>query len=76
MQKRRAAPRPARSPRPKEKEMTEALLVLYAYLIPAVPLWGWAYFKKAGKQGLKLACLGLFALQRAISTAAVVHRFF
>lgn len=54
----------------------QALMMLYAYLIPAVPLWGASYFKKAGRRGLRLACLALFVLQLFISTFAVVHKFF
>mgnify|MGYP000229661104 CR=1 FL=1 len=54
----------------------EALLILYAAAIPAVPFWGFCHFKKAEKLGYAAVCLALTLSQLAISGYAVYVKFF
>lgn len=51
-------------------------MVLYAGMIPLVPLCGYEYYKKRKNLKRQLICLGLFALQLLISGAAVYQKFF
>lgn len=51
-------------------------MVLYAGIIPVVPLIGFEIFKSRGDSTKKYICLGLFFLQLFISGAAVYQKFF
>ena len=54
----------------------EAVLILYAAAIPAVPFWGFCHFKKSRKLGFAAICLGLTLSQILISGYAVYVKFF
>jgi len=54
----------------------EALLILYAAAIPAVPFWGFCHFKKRERLGLAAVCLALTLSQILISGYAVYVKFF
>lgn len=50
----------------------KVLFVLYAGLIPLVPLIGVEIYKKRKDSSRKLVCWGLFALQLMISTISII----
>lgn len=50
----------------------KVLFVLYAGLIPLVPLIGVEIYRKREDKSRKLVCLGLFALQLMISTISII----
>ena len=54
--------------------MTIAFL-LYTGLIPAVPLFGAALFRRRGDHRKKIICYGLFALQVLLSIAYIIAWF-
>ncbi len=54
----------------------EAVLILYAAAIPAVPFWGFCHFKKGEKPGFAAICLALTLFQLLISGYAVYVKFF
>lgn len=58
-----------------ERQM-DALLILYAAAIPAVPFWGYCHFRKYEKLGFAAICLGLTLSQILISGYAVYVKFF
>ncbi len=49
-----------------------ALFVIYAGLIPIVPLIGVEIYKKRGDKLRKLLCWGLFGLQLLISAISII----
>ncbi len=57
-------------------DLENVLLMLYAGAIPIVPLIGFDIFRKRGDQVKQRICLALFALQIAVSAAAVYFKFF
>lgn len=59
-----------------EGETMTILMLLYAGVIPMVPLMGYDIFKKRGDDIKKLICLALFFLQLIISGAAIYTKFF
>lgn len=50
----------------------KVLFVLYAGLIPLVPLIGVEIYKKRKDKSRKLVCWGLFALQVVISAVSII----
>ncbi|MGI6192138.1 MAG: hypothetical protein ACOYI3_01050 [Christensenellales bacterium] len=54
----------------------EALMILYAAAIPAVPFWGFCHFRKNHKLGFAAICLALTLSQLLISGYAVYVKFF
>lgn len=55
-----------------EVSTMKVLFVLYAGLIPLVPLIGVEIYRKREDKSRKLVCLGLFALQLMISTISII----
>ena len=54
----------------------ELLMILYAAMIPVVPLIGISIFKKRGELGKQAICMALFGIQLIISGMAVYYKFF
>lgn len=54
--------------------MEDVFFVLYAAMIPAVPLYGAKHYKKNKNEVKRLVCWGLFAVQTLISAACIFIR--